>query len=394
MSQLDLRKKETNPDRIYYDITITNVKSETTIPPTIYYNESRQNPYCPNSGDYYLSIIRFQLDTQTLPIFIPEIQQNQSDPDLTIYSVTLQYKNVAKRVYIKWIPQYSTEPVPPPPNSTLNGLQVESAYYYMFNYSYFTTLVLFALQDAFTQLQADPATAGDLALAHAPVISWDAMMNTAVISAESAYYNQTTTSPPNPLNPVAIYFNSPLFNLFSSFVGRYEGIDYANLGRNVRINIAEFAGTNTILLPVSAPPADQYQATQVAQEYSTIQSWTPVSSIVFTSNTLPIVSNQLSAPLVFNESKNVDSLNGNNANFAQIITDLASGDQDYKPFLLYNPTAEFRYIDMYGNQPLTNIDISVFWKNKLGVLIPFRLASGGSCSIKILFAKKSTISQG
>jgi hypothetical protein len=391
MSQLDLRKKETNPDRIYYDITITNVKSETTIPPAIYYNESRQNPYCPNSGDYYLSIIRFQLDTQTLPIFIPEIQQNQSDPDLTIYSVTLQYKNVAKRVNIKWIPQYATEPVPPPPSSNINGLQVESAYYYCFNYSYLTTLVIFALEDAFNQLQADPATGGDLATAHAPVMSWDAMLNTAVISAQSSFYDQQDPAVPN---PIALYFNAPLFNLFSSFVGRYEGIDYADLGRNVRINIAQFAGTNTILLPVSAPSAEQYQATQVAQEYSTIQSWTPVSSIVFTSNTLPIVSNQLSAPLVFNEGKKIDALNGTNANFAQIITDLASGDQDYKPFLLYNPTAEFRYIDMYGNQPLTNIDISVFWKNKLGALIPLRLSSGGSCALKILFAKKSTISQG
>ena len=32
------------PENIYYDLTITNIKSETTEPVPIYFNENRQSP--------------------------------------------------------------------------------------------------------------------------------------------------------------------------------------------------------------------------------------------------------------------------------------------------------------------------------------------------------------
>jgi len=63
----------------------------------------------------------------------------------------------------------------------------------------------------------------------------------------------------------------------------------------------------------------------------------------------------------------------------------------YKPSITYEPSAEYRLISMTGNQPLTNIDISVFLKTRVGQLIPFRLNSGGTCTIKILFTKKDSI---
>ena len=42
-----------NPDNVYYDLVITNVKSETTPPLPIYFNENRTNPIVNNSGDTY-----------------------------------------------------------------------------------------------------------------------------------------------------------------------------------------------------------------------------------------------------------------------------------------------------------------------------------------------------
>jgi hypothetical protein len=43
---------------------------------------------------------------------------------------------------------------------------------------------------------------------------------------------------------------------------------------------------------------------------------------------------------------------------------------------------------MTGNTPLTNIDINVYWRDKLGQLIPFFLPSGATATIKFLFEKK------
>ena len=388
MSQLSQIKRDNNVDKIYYDITIANVLSQTTVPPIINFREQRQNAFVNNSGDYYFSIIRFQTDTNTLPLFIPDIIPNQSDIDLTVYSVTLQYQNTAFQVYLRWTPQNEFAPRPSAPDQTPNKLQDNgTGYYYCFNYTYFIQLVQASLDDAFTQLQT--AVGAPLANAHSPTIIWNTDNNTAGIYAESDYYDSFPVGAV--ANPIKIFFNSPLANLMPSFIAKNLGTQGVSLGRNFVIAIGNFNGAQTIYLPTSAPVADQYVATTVFQEYSTIASWTPVSSIVFTSATLPIVPNQLSAPLIFAEGGIVYANDGNNSNFAQIISDFVADNGVYKPSLLYTPT-QLRLIDLFGNMPISQIDISVFWKSKLGEFFPLQLNSGGACSIKILFTRKGSIS--
>ena len=129
------------------------------------------------------------------------------------------------------------------------------------------------------------------------------------------------------------------------------------------------------------------------EEFSTTPNWTPITAIVFTTNTLPIVSNQVSSPVVYNNGV-VQGNNGNNSLFNQILTDFVSNDGNYKPNLVYEPSAQYRYIELISNRPLNTIDLSVYWKDRYGNLIPFRLASGGSATIKILFTKKNTLGTG
>lgn len=382
---------DVNPDHIYYDIVITNLQSTTTVPPTLYYNESRNTPYLPVSGDYNLSIVRFALDTQTLPVFSPLIQPNQPNVDLTTFSITMTYDVGATTVnsaqtFLTWFPQDESAAVPVPPSQTVSGYEDNSTgYYNAYNFQWVIYLVDLAITQAFNSLTANVIAAGGvMPTTHRPIMSWDTQNNIACLTAESSTYNRSLA------NPILMYFNAPLFTLFSTFVARYLGYQNVLLGKNYLILIDSFLGTNTILLPTNEIPANQYVATQMFQERPSINGWSPISSIVFCSNTLPIVSNNLSAPLVFSENITLTQGNasGNNSNFAQIITDMSVGDNQYSPYVLYNPTAEYRRVSMFGSSPLTNIDISVFWKDKLGVLRPFRLSSGGSCSIKILFEKK------
>jgi hypothetical protein len=116
-------------DNIYYDLVITNLKSEKTEPVHIHFNENRQKPILHNTGEYDLSIVRFSVDTQTLPVFIPEVQSNQGDRDLTIYGLTLSYlpeggvNPFVQQTYIKWRPQNANALIPPPPNETPTGYQ-------------------------------------------------------------------------------------------------------------------------------------------------------------------------------------------------------------------------------------------------------------------------------
>jgi hypothetical protein len=81
-------------------------------------------------------------------------------------------------------------------------------------------------------------------------------------------------------------------------------------------------------------------------------------------------------------------LNNTYKNFSNIISDISTDEMVYKPELLFVPAAEYRRIDLQNDQPLTQIDIQVFWKDKLGFIRAFSLPPNASCSMKILFERK------
>ena len=93
-------------------------------------------------------------------------------------------------------------------------------------------------------------------------------------------------------------------------------------------------------------------------EYSTLYLWSPISSIVFTSSTLPIHSSISSSPVLIREGK-IISPNSIEPNTRKIITDLVAVDS-YKPYLVYTPSSQYRYIDMIGGSALKDIDIQVY----------------------------------
>ena len=408
MSQLNPLKNQSDPDRIYYDIQITNLQSASTPPPTLYFNEIRNTPFVQCPEDYYFSIIRFTLDTPTLPVFVPEIDTspitnpyqldpsgnpipNTQDVNQTIYSYQFSYAGYfdpSGQTFVEWSAQDATALQPTGfsrPNSN-NALQINNTgYYNCYSYEWFIELLNTQFTTTFATFKSkyeafqilNPSYPLFPAGAVAPQWAWDSSSLCARVIFTSDFQNGGITAP---ANPIFCYFNAPLYNLFSSLNAKL--LRYSNTGRNWVIQVVPQAQFNTYTLV-------GVTYISVVQQWSTTPQLSPVSSVVFVSNTLPIVSNQLSAPLLYNEG-NILSNYGNNSNFQQIITDLVAGDGVYKPNLVYNPTAQYRLIDLRGNYPLSSIDISVFWKDRTGQLIPFLLGSGATATIKVLFTKKGT----
>jgi hypothetical protein len=407
MSQLNPFKNAASADQIYFDITVSNLQSTITEPPVFYFNEQRSSPFIMNPEDYYLSILRFTVETGTLPVFIPVIQPNQGNRDLTIYSLQLEWEDPATSItytsgetFLTFFPQNKAAPLPPPPNATANGIQNNAGRYYdVYNYSVIPLLVNYALQVAFNALQT-AVVAGGAALpsGFAPVMTWDSSSDSAVLYFDTAGYNfyfpaATYPVPPAGYAPIRLFFNAPLYGLFPSFPAEYLGYAPALSGKNFLFTPFNVGGLNNGIItpfPVPTPPLPAtWTSTQIYQEYSTIANFSPIVALVFTSNTLPIQPNQVSTPLVINNAQQV-VLGGNNSDFANVITDLVSDTGQYKPNLTYNPTSEYRLITLYGNRPLSNIDIQVYWRDKFGRLNPFRLASGEAITIKVAFLKKGT----
>ena len=385
--------KQATADKIYYDITVSNISSVEAPPPILYFNETRNNPFILNPESYYLSIVRFTLDTTTLPVIQPTIQPNQPNRDLTLYSFTLSWTNPVApfqefnyQQFIIYQPQNLGALVPSPPSQTNTKLQNnETGYYDVYSTQYWIYLVNTALVQAYTGLNALVVGAGlVLPSPNAPVMTWVNESDIAVLNADNAGYNDSVS------NHIEIYMNSNMFQLFSSFPVIIYGLDSLALGKNVRIATTSLGGSNLIQYP---PVSPTYTAIQIIQEYTTTPVWTPITSIVFTSNTLPIIPNQVSAPLLFLNGSKFSS-GGNNSNISQIITDFVGADGNYKPSITYLPTAQYRLVSLMGNTPIYNLDVEVYYKNRVGELVPFRLSSGSTATIKILFTRKGTEGDG
>jgi hypothetical protein len=128
------------------------------------------------------------------------------------------------------------------------------------------------------------------------------------------------------------------------------------------------------------------------QEYSTLPLWTPITSIVFKTSLLTTNPEIIGTPVVYVEGDRNVNAGRQNADILNVLSehsvDLKYGTE-YKPFIYYEPSGEFKLTDLYGKNPIQDIDISVFWKDNFGNLIPFKLGIGCSSTIKILFRKKT-----
>lgn len=398
MSQFNLERRAVSADQIYFDVTATNFKSTTTEPPIFYYNEQRTMPFISCPEDYYLSIIRFTMETGTLPVFIPSIEPNQNNINLTIYKVGLRIDISGVGVFSKsetiiWSPQDASAPLPPPPSQTLTKLQInDQGYYNCYSYTWWTLLITRTLELCYQGLLADVTSAGQvLPTIYAPVAYWDTTSNSLIMYADVAGYNFDPDVPL--LDEIQVFFNAPLFELFPSLPARYQGFSPQVDPYTFRLGFINIGSTNLITITPSPNTFDPsgnvitYDAITLYQECSTTANLTPITAVVFTSNTLPIQSSQVSTPLILNEGGQV-SLGGNNSDVANIITDLVSDSGAYRPNLVYVPQAEYRLITLYGNQPLFNLDLQIFYRLKTGQLIPFRIASGQSVTVKLAFLKK------
>lgn len=390
MSSLNTKKNDVQPSNIYFDLTTTNFQSSTVEPTPFYFNESRANPYVNNPEDYFLTIARFTVDTGSLPVFIPSIVPNQSNPNLTIYKVVLSYTSPSTGINyffqspVIWDSQDNSIIAPPPPSQTPSKIQDNSSgYYNCYSYQYWCLLVYRAYQTAFAGLSALVVASGSvLPSVHPPILNWDSTSNQGVMYADRDAYDSASA------NPIVVYMNSALYSLFGGFPATYRGVGDPN-SANYRLLLANVGNTNLIsIVPDPADPLQNYEAIILTQEWSTQSAFSPITALVFTSNTLPVNASNTSTPLVFSNGVQLGAPSSN-AGMNNVITDIVSDSGLYSPNLVYLPTATYRLIDLYGSQPLYNLDISIYYRLKTGELLPFKLQSGGTVTMKLLFIKKS-----
>jgi len=398
-----------DPTHIYLDVNVCNnsISNENSSPQQIIFNSKRDVDYITNTSDYLVSVARFSLDCR-LPVCVPQIDLTYNggmfDPDLggyrTIYSTTLKISYElpnpytgsvyieSDQTFLDFRPQNVHLPYPTEPLITMKQVY-DNRYFYIESVQYMMALVNNMFERAWSNL----------------INKWDAER---VIKPYLPEFPASALSPPfliynydgnftlnadpylnsTPLEQgrtIELFLNSSLFTLFnglSSYTYGYDNINSSN-GKN---HLIQF------LTPFQTTTYDERNYIFVITEYPVVPFWSPISSIVFTSQGIPVRPTNVAPTNVFGNSSNLGSTN-NNAGLSPELTDfdinLITGLEG-RSILYYAPQGEYRFFDLNSNRPLSDINIVVYWKDKLqGLTHPMYISSGGAGTMKLLFRNKN-----
>lgn len=424
---------DTDPDYVYYNATIINNRTDVnnnlanwTADPAIRFLETRDQPIVKDTSKYNFSIIRFSMDgpNKDLPLFIPVIRTGlvanpTKDVNLTIYSVSLKvtinytqaghnltgtYTTTQPIIYIPETLDVNVAPVPNP-NSVITGQDISTRYYWVYTYSHWLTLVNNTFQACITDLNRQIATAWTTAgyptpaptiTTEAPQMTYNPTTNLFSIYADRYGFGGSDRTSINTslIENFTMYFNNNMFGLFSNFQNTYYNYPLSELDNEIYIGrVGPYQ--NLLSVPAGTPtPTASKTYWIMTQDYeSTSTLWSPIESIVFNSTLLPLVFEQTGDPVVFGESNdNTDSVNSRPA-FQPIITDISlpvDNAHGYRELIYYAPQAEYRLASFQRSRhALNQIDIQVYWKNRLdGQLYPVQMFNGSSVSVKIMFRRR------
>ena len=427
-----------DPYNLYYDINVVSDYNPTlvgTTAPPLTFNEIRQNPIIKYPEDYLLSVVRFSIETPTLPIFIPQVLLGQANPNKLIYawgmSVT-DYSAVGSPTYYlpaqeNWI--YIPDDLTiDPPSGALTFQDLTTEYYYVNEFSLVLQYANNALKAAFDNfntyltgigqdaLGTRAATPANISVNYCPQMFYDpqnelfslsmplcppALSGAATPFAYDTYDQNAANTAGFVGRVIKLYMNTPLSNLLNSLPTVFQGNTQFNLTTGTEDMIVCYnnqyqntTGGSRPTYPLTPQPSAVNAIPQiiVPQEHSTTILFSPISALVFSTSLLPVQNTLLSKPAIFNFYDGVTSSNlrssGNNNVTAPVLTDFelqgATGTSS-QTRITYTPTAEYRMLDLRGTTPVNAVEVSVFWKDKFSGLHRFNLAAGCAASIKILF---------
>jgi hypothetical protein len=363
-----------------------------------------------------------------------------NDVTTTIYSVTVGIYDGSTHYidtqYIKWVPEnrapYTIVP------TTANPTQIESDYYYCYTYTHWVSLVNTALRNAWVTCGG-----GTLCGTQCPFMEYDETTGLFSLNQDSNTCMVPYGNPlPQPYNVTStttsasggtygtdeysfVGMNTCLELLLTNFPSIYYSANTPWISTSPQLLLPEVVidmglpenllttGGSITVTPVGVSLRTQprtsifqlvnpFTGTAIAdafyarlpQDYSSTGTiWSPITSFVLVTTQIPVRNEACANPVVFGTS-NLGSLQSGGA-FQKVLIEtpveaLTAGA--YRGSILYEPKIE-SYSSLDPSQDgISDIDISVFWRNRLtNSLVPLRIPNQASMSFRLLFKRKLAI---
>lgn len=348
-----IHKSSTTEDHIYYDLTVYNAPTSTE-DILAQFTETRAQAILDHPEEYNLTVDRFSVPSSTIPLF--EFEDDT-------YYVTLTHAASGD--------DYSEVVVNTPTSTDANGL-IFSVYSFIDDINNAFAVAHTALNIAHPGVVSAP-----------PFLIWNASTSLFSLVCGTDY----ATGYPN--NAVQIWMNWRIYEKFSGFQTLFAGYNNVNL-KDIKFIINDIGNNQYTYTFTGGAPAGPWL---IFTQEAPANSLTEAIRIIFTSNMLPVQSDQVAVSS--NALVGSTSTAGKSSSL-NIITDFVL---DLSGFVspvstqqfVFNPSI-YRLIPLVGSIPLQTIDIKAYYATRDGRLYPLYINPGESLNIKLLFLRKGLTS--
>lgn len=412
MSLLKMRNND-SPTHTYLDINVYNAPlNNNKKVPLIYYEQRNSSILDSPANHYYMSIVRFQLQTADLPIFQFKVDTSNGNTNINrgVYTFTVMWKGSRLHQYthpIIWAPEDLSASVP----TSINDLNNKDEYYYAFSVQHIIRVFNQAVRVAFATLyqniledETEPIKMPD----HEDSLYCFFQSNGAgkwILNSYYPLFNEPYLRATDRLYPeegnLGLYMNNSLFSILCGFPSCKinENLFRFSITNNFNDNLVQIEKISS-MAPVASvmsfPPLNAYTVfIQTHMEYNSTVLMSPILSLVFLSNHVPISFTQDTPPMVIDSSTNTNSIvsMGNISSASNILTDfVVDWDEltSYNGVVQYSPVGEYRLVDLIGNDnDVKQIQFSVYWKDESNNMHQVYLNGGNHCTLKLMFRKKN-----
>jgi len=371
-------------DNVYLNVVFNSNPNLLVTPAT--YSEAKTTPIVNKASDYYLSVIRFTIPLSSIPIFIMPVIPftNNTGPvppnsNTTPFTIAIQYQGVSYSQTIQYVPD-NMEPIPIQNNP---NAQIITQYYYVYSFQNLIDAVNLALFNAFTAFKgANPLAPQVVGGQAAPFFVYTPSTN---LFSLICSINWGITGP----TEAQIVINNQLTSYFIGF--RLTSKILVPLPGTILLGfVIEYTGDNAFFPAPPIEPGAEPTYIRVTQDFAGSVYWSSLRSLVITSNSLNVRAEGI--PFITG-----NGIQSGQSNFKSIISDFVPNldlGYDDRSIAYYNPTSQYRLIDLISDNPIVTIDITILWQDKLGNLYPLFILQGQQASIKLGFFNKKLYKQG
>lgn len=317
------------------------------------FDESLTIALLQNPADYYCSVIRFAVPLNNIPIFKFPLDVNQSNANVSTFILGITTAGGVKYpVKVIYVPDNNIVP-PSTTRVTAPYFTKEQALS-----DYFNIFSVVQVLELFNTAIASAVVASGIGVT-APFYIYTP--STQLISCiVTAAFIGTGAS---------LFVNDNVKNYISSF--RF----YDNITPTVGDDFVH------IFSPLPFGGASPYQ---FIEEENAMSLWFDVRRIIIKTNSLPVKFESVPGTSV--------AAGFGAVAYQPILTDFVVGIDDFSlqnSIAIYNPTSQYRLVDMTSNAPIVKVHISIWYADKYGDQFPLTIDANQSASVKLGFFHRS-----